>query len=102
MSSSVSGGATITPNTLNAITEVLASSAMAASGINLSQPHPQSPLLVGEKYVSHEFPTNFVDTSPEELATIININVSATLHVTSLIAPSMASWFISSSLGVIS
>jgi hypothetical protein len=40
MSSSVSGGATITPNTLNAITEVLASSAMAASGINLSQPHP--------------------------------------------------------------
>ncbi|KAN0111514.1 hypothetical protein V8E52_008398 [Russula decolorans] len=40
MSLSVSGGATITPNTLNAITGVLASSTMAANGINSSQPHP--------------------------------------------------------------
>ncbi|KAN0113490.1 hypothetical protein V8E52_007648 [Russula decolorans] len=39
MSSSVSGGATITPNTLNSITGVLASSAAAANGINLSQPY---------------------------------------------------------------
>lgn len=41
--------------------------------------------------VSHEFPTDFVDTSTEELATIINVNVTATLRITSLIAPSMAS-----------
>jgi short-subunit dehydrogenase len=41
--------------------------------------------------VSHEFPADFVDTSPEELATIINVNVTATLRVTSLIAPSMVS-----------
>jgi 17beta-estradiol 17-dehydrogenase / very-long-chain 3-oxoacyl-CoA reductase len=53
--------------------------------------------------VSHEFPTDFVDTSPEELATIINVNVTATLRITSLIAPSMASRFVSSSsLGVVS
>jgi 17beta-estradiol 17-dehydrogenase / very-long-chain 3-oxoacyl-CoA reductase len=41
--------------------------------------------------VSHEFPADLVDTSPEELATIINVNVTATLRVTSLIAPSMVS-----------
>jgi short-subunit dehydrogenase len=51
----------------------------------------------------HEFPTDFLDTSPEELATIINVNVTATLRITSLIAPSMASRFVSSSsLGVVS
>lgn len=48
--------------------------------------------------VSHEFPADFVDTSPEELATIINVNVTATLRVTSLIAPSMVSRFVSSRL----
>jgi NADP-dependent 3-hydroxy acid dehydrogenase YdfG len=47
--------------------------------------------------VSHEFPTDFVDTSPEELATIINVNVTATLRVTSLIAPSMVSRSVSPS-----
>jgi short-subunit dehydrogenase len=46
--------------------------------------------------VSHEFPADFVDTSPEELATIINVNVTATLRITSLIAPSMVSRFVSS------
>ena len=46
--------------------------------------------------VSHEFPADFVDTSTEELATIINVNVTATLRVTSLIAPSMVSRFVSS------
>src|SRR6267154_760109 len=51
MSSSVSGGATITPNTLNAITGVLASSAAAANGTNSSQPHPLS--------VSHLPPSGF-------------------------------------------
>jgi len=48
-------------------------------------------VLVNNVGVSHEFPTDFVDTSPEELATIINVNVTATLRVTSLIAPSMVS-----------
>jgi len=52
--------------------------------------------------VSHEFPADFVDTSPEELATIINVNVTATLRVTNLIAPSMVSRFVSSSLDVVS
>jgi 17beta-estradiol 17-dehydrogenase / very-long-chain 3-oxoacyl-CoA reductase len=46
--------------------------------------------------VSHELPADFVDTSTEELATIINVNVTATLRVTSLIAPSMVSRFVSS------
>lgn len=41
--------------------------------------------------VSHEFPADFVDTSTEELATIINVNVTATLRITSLIAPAMVS-----------
>jgi len=41
--------------------------------------------------VSHEIPADFVDTSPEELAKIINVNVTATLRITSLIAPAMAS-----------
>ena len=41
--------------------------------------------------VSHEFPTDFVDTSEEELTTIVNVNVSATLRITSLIAPAMVS-----------
>ncbi|KAH8990457.1 hypothetical protein EDB92DRAFT_1816665, partial [Lactarius akahatsu] len=41
--------------------------------------------------VSHEFPTDFVDTSEEELNTIVGVNVSATLRVTSLIAPAMVS-----------
>jgi short chain dehydrogenase len=50
--------------------------------------------IVNNVGVSHEFPTDFVDTSPEELATIINVNVTATLRVTSLIAPSMASRFV--------
>lgn len=48
-------------------------------------------VLVNNVGVSHEFPTDFVDTSPEELSTIINVNVTATLRITSLIAPSMAS-----------
>ncbi|KAF8493730.1 3-ketoacyl-CoA reductase [Russula emetica] len=48
-------------------------------------------VLVNNVGVSHEFPADFVDTSPEELATIINVNVTATLRVTSLIAPSMVS-----------
>jgi hypothetical protein len=51
MGSSVSGGATITPNTLNAITGVLASSAAAVNGTNSSQPHPLS--------VSHLPPLGF-------------------------------------------
>jgi len=51
MSSSVSGGATITPNTLNAITGVLASSAAAANGTNSSGAHPLS--------VSHLPPSNY-------------------------------------------
>jgi ATF/CREB family transcription factor len=50
MSSSVSGGATITPNTLNAITGVLASSAAAANA-NSSGPHPLS--------VSHLPPSSY-------------------------------------------
>jgi len=41
--------------------------------------------------VSHEIPADFVDTSPEELDSIINVNVTATLRITSLIAPSMVS-----------
>jgi short-subunit dehydrogenase len=41
--------------------------------------------------VSHEIPADFVDTSPEEIASIVNINVTATLRITSLIAPAMAS-----------
>jgi len=41
--------------------------------------------------VSHEFSTDFVDTSPEELPTIININVIVMLHVTCLISLSMVS-----------
>ncbi|KAI0294105.1 3-ketoacyl-CoA reductase [Multifurca ochricompacta] len=48
-------------------------------------------VLVNNVGVSHEFPTDFVDTSPEELTTIVDVNVSATLRITSLIAPSMAS-----------
>jgi 17beta-estradiol 17-dehydrogenase / very-long-chain 3-oxoacyl-CoA reductase len=48
-------------------------------------------VLVNNVGVSHEFPSDFVDTSPEELGTIINVNVTATLRITSLIAPSMAS-----------
>ncbi|KAH9979801.1 3-ketoacyl-CoA reductase [Russula compacta] len=48
-------------------------------------------VLVNNVGVSHEFPADFVDTSPEELATIINVNVTATLRVTSLIAPAMVS-----------
>ena len=36
-------------------------------------------------------PRTFVDTSPEELAKIINVNVTATLRITGLIAPAMAS-----------
>ncbi|KAI0272050.1 3-ketoacyl-CoA reductase [Russula aff. rugulosa BPL654] len=48
-------------------------------------------VLVNNVGVSHEFPADFVDTSPEELATIINVNVTATLRITSLIAPSMVS-----------
>jgi len=51
MSSSVSGGATITPNTLNAITGVLASSAAVANGTNSSGPHPLS--------VSHIPPSSY-------------------------------------------
>jgi hypothetical protein len=51
MSSSVSGGATITPNTLNAITGVLASSAAAANGTNSSGAHPLS--------VSHLPPSSY-------------------------------------------
>jgi 17beta-estradiol 17-dehydrogenase / very-long-chain 3-oxoacyl-CoA reductase len=54
------------------------------------------PKTVNNVGVSHEFPADFVDTSPEELATIINVNVTATLRVTSLIAPSMVSRFVSS------
>jgi NAD(P)-dependent dehydrogenase (short-subunit alcohol dehydrogenase family) len=46
--------------------------------------------------VSHEIPADFVDTSPEELATIINVNVTATLRITSLIAPAMASRYVTS------
>jgi len=42
MMSSSASGATITPNTLNAITGVLASGAAAANGTNSSQPHPLS------------------------------------------------------------
>jgi short-subunit dehydrogenase len=49
------------------------------------------PKTVNNVGVSHEFPSDFVDTSPEELATIINVNVTATLRITSLIAPAMAS-----------
>ena len=41
--------------------------------------------------VSHEFPTDFVDTEEEELSTIVDVNVSATLRITSLIAPAMVS-----------
>ena len=41
--------------------------------------------------MSHEFPTDFVDTSEEELNTIVNVNVCATLRITSLIAPAMVS-----------
>ncbi|KAH9167220.1 3-ketoacyl-CoA reductase [Lactarius sanguifluus] len=48
-------------------------------------------VLVNCVGVSHEFPTDFVDTSEEELNTIVDINVSATLRVTSLIAPAMVS-----------
>lgn len=45
---------------------------------------------------SHEFPTDFVDTPTEELTTIVNVNITATLRVTSLIAPSMVSRSVSS------
>jgi len=48
-------------------------------------------VLVNNVGVSHEIPADFVDTSPEELASIINVNVTATLRITSLIAPAMAS-----------
>jgi len=44
--------------------------------------------------VSHEIPADFVDTSPEELAKIINVNVTATLRITSLIAPAMVSRYV--------
>jgi hypothetical protein len=44
--------------------------------------------------VSHEIPADFVDTSPEELAKIINVNVTATLRITSLIAPAMTSRYV--------
>ena len=55
---------------------------------------PPSCRTVNNVGVSHEFPTDFVDTSPEELATIVNVNVTATLRVTSLIAPSMVSRYV--------
>lgn len=48
-------------------------------------------VLVNCVGVSHEFPTDFVDTSEEELNTIVDVNVCATLRVTSLIAPAMVS-----------
>ncbi|KAH8981107.1 3-ketoacyl-CoA reductase [Lactarius hatsudake] len=48
-------------------------------------------VLVNCVGVSHEFPTDFVDTSEEELNTIVDVNVSATLRVTNLIAPAMVS-----------
>jgi len=57
---------------------------------------PEKKNTVNNVGVSHEFPADFVDTSPEELATIINVNVTATLRITSLIAPSMVSRFVSS------
>lgn len=48
-------------------------------------------VLVNCVGVSHELPTDFVDTSEEELNTIVDVNVSATLRTTSLIAPAMVS-----------
>jgi 17beta-estradiol 17-dehydrogenase / very-long-chain 3-oxoacyl-CoA reductase len=48
-------------------------------------------VLVNCVGVSHELPTDFVDTSEEELNTIVDVNVCATLRVTSLIAPAMVS-----------
>ena len=65
------------------------------------RPRPSHPVYdknktVNNVGVSNEFPADFVDTSPEELATIINVNVTATLRITSLIAPSMVSRFVSS------
>ena len=48
-----------------------------------------APLRQSNVSTSHEFPADFVDTS-EELNTTVNDNVSATLRVTSLIAPAMA------------
>ncbi|KAH9979534.1 hypothetical protein BGW80DRAFT_1278893 [Lactifluus volemus] len=48
-------------------------------------------VLVNNVGVSHDFPTDFVNTSPEVLTTITNVNVSATLRITSLIAPAMVS-----------
>ncbi|KAH9013623.1 3-ketoacyl-CoA reductase [Lactarius deliciosus] len=48
-------------------------------------------VLVNCVGVSHEFPTDFVDTSEEELNTIVDVNVSTTLRVTNLIAPAMVS-----------
>jgi len=48
-------------------------------------------VLVNSVGVSHEFPTDFVDTSEEERNTIVNVNVCATLRITSLIAPAMVS-----------
>ncbi|KAI0246028.1 3-ketoacyl-CoA reductase [Lactifluus subvellereus] len=48
-------------------------------------------VLVNNVGVSHELPTDFVDTPPEELVTIDNVNIAATLRITSLIAPAMVS-----------
>jgi 17beta-estradiol 17-dehydrogenase / very-long-chain 3-oxoacyl-CoA reductase len=54
-------------------------------------PRSLVPSTVNNVGVSHEIPADFVDTSPQELDSIINVNVTATLRITSLIAPSMAS-----------
>ncbi|KAI0245944.1 hypothetical protein BJV78DRAFT_1302630 [Lactifluus subvellereus] len=47
-------------------------------------------VLVNNVGVSHELPTDFVDTL-RELVTINNVNIAATLRITSLIAPAMVS-----------
>jgi NAD(P)-dependent dehydrogenase (short-subunit alcohol dehydrogenase family) len=54
-------------------------------------PRLLAPSTVNNVGVSHEIPADFVDTSPEELDSIINVNVTASLRITSLIAPSMVS-----------
>ena len=66
----------------------------SAADFMLPAVYDQKNKTVNNVGVSHEFPADFVDTSPEELARIINVNVTATLRVTSLIAPSMVSRFV--------
>ncbi|KAI0259165.1 3-ketoacyl-CoA reductase [Gloeopeniophorella convolvens] len=48
-------------------------------------------VLVNNVGVSNELPADFVDTPTEELTSIVNVNIAATLRVTSLVAPAMAS-----------